>query len=115
MEVCANCGRTIGNLEVANIFREHVVCSECLARLTPKLDVLDERDVVHLPRQPPPISDPSPRCPRCGYKGIIAQRGVIGHEVMLCAVLLIICIIPGALYYMSKDGTLYCPQCRQRV
>lgn len=33
MEVCANCHRTIGDLETPRIFHEHIVCAECDARL----------------------------------------------------------------------------------
>jgi hypothetical protein len=29
LEVCANCGREIGQLETAAVFREHVVCVAC--------------------------------------------------------------------------------------
>lgn len=35
MEKCANCGKTIGDLEPAHIFNEHVVCGECRAKLQP--------------------------------------------------------------------------------
>lgn len=34
METCANCGRTIGNLETPHLFREQVVCPECANRLS---------------------------------------------------------------------------------
>jgi hypothetical protein len=33
LETCANCGRTIGNLETPHLHQEHVVCPECYARL----------------------------------------------------------------------------------
>lgn len=32
-ETCSNCGRAIGPLEQANLWRGHVVCNECYARL----------------------------------------------------------------------------------
>lgn len=32
-ETCANCSRPIGKLETAHIWRESVVCNECLGRL----------------------------------------------------------------------------------
>lgn len=39
METCANCGRTIGNLEAAHLFGDKVVCASCrgiLAGIDPK-------------------------------------------------------------------------------
>src|ERR1700677_2340712 len=36
METCANCGRTIGNLETPRLHQEHVVCKECCDRLQSK-------------------------------------------------------------------------------
>jgi hypothetical protein len=35
METCRNCGRTIGNLETAHLFRGQVVCQQCNAVLNP--------------------------------------------------------------------------------
>jgi hypothetical protein len=32
-ETCANCHRPIGDLETAHVWREHIVCGECLGRL----------------------------------------------------------------------------------
>ena len=34
-ETCENCGRMIGRLEISHVHSDHVVCAECLARLTP--------------------------------------------------------------------------------
>jgi hypothetical protein len=33
-ETCDNCGRTIGKLEAAHIHNGHIVCVECIQRLT---------------------------------------------------------------------------------
>lgn len=39
MYACANCGRTIGNLETPYLHNEQVVCGECAARLSsPAID-----------------------------------------------------------------------------
>lgn len=32
-EICGNCGRKIGNLETAHLYKQAVVCGECLERL----------------------------------------------------------------------------------
>ena len=34
METCANCGRTIGNLEQQSVWQNKIVCAECNDRLT---------------------------------------------------------------------------------
>src|ERR1700677_2868811 len=33
METCENCGATIGNLETPSLFQNHIVCSQCYAKL----------------------------------------------------------------------------------
>jgi hypothetical protein len=33
MEVCENCGRTIGKLETAHLYQNNIVCSECNSKL----------------------------------------------------------------------------------
>lgn len=38
METCANCGRTIGNLERAYVFLGRVVCFDCKQRLDAQTD-----------------------------------------------------------------------------
>ncbi len=45
-ETCENCGRVIGRLETPHVHGDHVVCAECLARLTP-------------PSRPPPAPIPA--------------------------------------------------------
>ena len=32
-ETCENCGKEIGKLEIAHIYRDHILCSECNGRL----------------------------------------------------------------------------------
>jgi DNA-directed RNA polymerase subunit RPC12/RpoP len=34
IETCSNCGRTIGSLEQAFVFEDHVVCAQCNDLLT---------------------------------------------------------------------------------
>lgn len=36
MEQCANCERTIGNMETPHIWRESIVCETCFKMLSPK-------------------------------------------------------------------------------
>jgi hypothetical protein len=36
MDACENCGRTIGKLETPHVFENHVVCGDCLGKLTPR-------------------------------------------------------------------------------
>jgi hypothetical protein len=38
MEQCQNCGRTIGNLETANVWNDRIVCTHCYAALNPTPD-----------------------------------------------------------------------------
>jgi TM2 domain-containing membrane protein YozV len=49
-EVCENCGATIGKLEPAMLFNEHVVCEPCHAKLSSK-NALSAADVVEMPPQ----------------------------------------------------------------
>ena len=35
-ETCENCGRSIGRLETPQIYNDHIVCPDCLARLSPQ-------------------------------------------------------------------------------
>lgn len=44
METCANCNRSIGNLETPYVHDGHVVCVECKSKLRPV--VIDESDLV---------------------------------------------------------------------
>jgi hypothetical protein len=38
MEICANCGQAIGNLETPHIFNGRVVCAECYGKLSRRVD-----------------------------------------------------------------------------
>lgn len=35
LEKCGNCSRIIGKLETPHLFKQHVVCSDCIAKLNP--------------------------------------------------------------------------------
>ena len=50
LETCANCGRTIGNLETPHLWNQQVVCGECINRLSSPA-----------PAVPPPASSLVPR------------------------------------------------------
>src|SRR6266566_4120119 len=57
-EICENCGRSIGRLEAPHVYNDHVVCLECLRRLSPPAIAPPP------PLLPPPILeelDDSPR------------------------------------------------------
>jgi hypothetical protein len=111
LEKCENCSRSIGNLETAHVFESHIVCEECLSRLSSRNRSRDESTdwMDNL------ASKSSGRCPRCGAVGIISQRGVVGGEIIKCLLLLWIFVIPGFIYYAMVDGKPYCPSCRNRV
>lgn len=114
METCENCNRLIGNLEPAHVFNGHVVCDECHRRLSAaRPEQLTQAAVPTTPQRLPQAV--SRRCPRCGYEGVISQRGVVGSEVLACLILLALFVIPGIIFYAVKDGNLYCPHCRTRV
>lgn len=54
METCENCGRAIGKLETPHVYRaEHIVCSDCKARLDP------QGAMSQSPISVPPRSQPS--------------------------------------------------------
>ena len=62
-EICDNCGRSIGRLETPHVHGNHVVCAECLARLTPPSragppPIQSAHQPISLPPAPMPQSQP---------------------------------------------------------
>ena len=77
MEKCENCGRKIGNLEPAHIHAQHVVCSECHARLAeaPSADAGPSlEDLAAVAAEPRPENAEAPdeqdtkECPFCAER-----------------------------------------------
>lgn len=55
-------------------------------------------------------------CPHCGVAAIGPGRGVQGAEETLTTLLLLcVLLIPGVIYYCSKDNKPYCFSCKRRV
>ncbi len=66
-ETCDNCGRQIGRLETPHVLGNHVVCAECLARLSPPSrprprpippPIRSFRQPISLPPSPVPQAQP---------------------------------------------------------
>jgi len=92
METCANCGRTIGNLETPFIAREKIVCRECFSRLsspppTPPASV----ELVPCQACGVQIAKSCTKCPHCGK--------ACGFDIGRCLVLFIFVIV---LLYVLK-------------
>ena len=107
IEECANCGRTIGRLETAHVFKDQTVCAECFARLKPTVGY----------ETPASLAAPAPAvsvrtagvaraCPACGSTRP-AEKKSKGSTALLI-LLLLFWIVPGLLYLIFYSGV--CPQ-----
>ena len=87
METCANCGRTIGNLETPAVWNGSVVCADCHG-------ILERQNKT---AQPAAATQPNPHaCPHCGssqtaslrviYQGGVSVGGATGVGVGLHSV-----------------------------
>lgn len=55
-------------------------------------------------------------CPMCGSALIPRGRGLHGaSEILSCAILILLALLPGVVYYIWTDSKPYCPKCKQRV
>lgn len=125
MEKCANCDRTIGNLETPHVHNGHVVCVECKSKLRPI--VIDDSDVVKpvadtfanrldsMPVARPANYQPTPytpraACPACGSAARAIKKSKGSSLLLIC--LLVLWIIPGLIYAIVYSGYVYvCPHC----
>src|SRR5262245_11404074 len=76
MEICENCGRSIGNLETPHLHNGRVVCSGCAEKL--------EVEIPYATPAPQPMSGPAMvPCPICNHA--ISARAIVcpscGHPV----------------------------------
>lgn len=94
LEECANCGRTIGKLETANVFKDSVVCSECYARLAPTIEYATP--VVRRPAPPPPAI-------YSGHDVKETTDAVVGRVIVI--VLLIVFILACLSVILAKMST----------
>jgi predicted RNA-binding Zn-ribbon protein involved in translation (DUF1610 family) len=122
LEECANCGRTIGRLETACVFKDQTVCADCYARLKPTIDYAAPVATGHTPpsvlpalehalidRRPATIQT-SRACPACGST-LPAVKKSKGSSVLLI-ILLLLWILPGLIYVIFYNGYVYvCPRC----
>lgn len=116
METCANCHRTIGDLEPVQLFKQNVVCIECDSRL---------RASTSPPPTPAPVAPATSRrplrsgemiCPNpnCGYVGMPRRESKGSNAVLV--ILLLLWILPGIIYLIVYYGyVLKCPRCGMKM
>jgi hypothetical protein len=117
-ETCLNCNRSIGQLETAHVWREQIVCVECLGRLrsseigyapaAPTLaDVMrsvadpdaPQIAIIEAPETPRPatLEDVLSEHRRATEKAMYRGRRSIGAALFLCGVLLLFCFPPAGI------------------
>jgi len=118
---CENCGRTIGNLETPSVYKEHVVCGDCYARLIPTATVAipqatesaplpetsTENDLIDM--TPEARSQPAVqvhRCPDCrGAVSSSAARcphcGRVMKSVDIFRVMILLLIVVAVLFLVA--------------
>lgn len=63
-----------------------------------------------------PLADQAPACPHCGAHTVGKVRGLQGvGEVAIAIVLLLMCIVPGIIYYIHMESVPYCTSCGRRA
>ncbi len=125
-EICSNCGALIGQLETPEVWKDHVVCSACHARLVASEQdspAADETQVVgsqkaNGSRLPIPssiychgcgslIHSTSPACPNCGAAQ--GRARLMGESDKLILPAFLLCFFLGLLglhrFYVGKAGT----------
>jgi DNA-directed RNA polymerase subunit RPC12/RpoP len=71
-------------------------------------------DLVGTPPTPP--NQGGMTCPHCGSHSVGKVRGLQGmEEVSQCAVLLLLFLIPGIIFYIYMESVPYCSGCGRRV
>jgi ribosomal protein L32 len=93
LNTCPDCGNSISSLAV--------VCPRC--------------------GRPTALAVAAPQsagrvCPNCGSSQVSKVRGLQGGgEVLTCALLFFLGIVPGIVYYISTESTPFCSGCGRRV
>jgi hypothetical protein len=140
METCANCGRTIGNLETPRIFGEEVVCAGCWKTLweqtetaaietpPPLIDLheqistellayeskADTRKRMAGAKQSKKVESLARACPVCGSSAAPKRRRKGSYFVF--AFLLLFGVLPGLIYAIVYEGyTWTCSKCGAKI
>ena len=115
MEKCSNCSRLIGNLETPYVYQNNVVCSKCSDILQPPVISTVAAPIgSSLLIDRTKATSTCPRCPACGYTGIMKRKSK--GSVIIMIFLLLLWILPGLIYAILNNGYQFvCPMCGAKV
>ena len=111
LENCGNCGRLIGKLEQANVWKEHVVCPDCWGNLTRGAPAARQAGSPRAVVSPPPLPAKSSakRTGQPGYDVADSRGATIAPGYLLK------CGRCGGSYGLSEvsneDGRITCRAC----